>query len=79
VDPAVAPLNTFVLRLWESMDDGAPVWRGDVKHIQTGEHVAFVDEATLLDFLRRWVRMPADPLTVDADTDMQRQEPWLGR
>ena len=64
MDPPRPPLNTFVLRLWSSTAEGIPVWRGCVRHIQTGEHLAFTDEETLLGFLRRWVVLPTGPLAV---------------
>ncbi|MFO8004900.1 hypothetical protein [Thioalkalivibrio sp.] len=52
------PLNTFVVRLWQELGSGRSCWRGEVCHIQTGEHVAFTDEDDLLHFIRRWMRSP---------------------
>ncbi len=71
MDPPRPPLNTFVLRLWESMDGDVPSWRGEVQHIQTGEHTAFADEATLLRFLRQWVSMAAAVPTAEEEQGRQ--------
>lgn len=50
-------LNTFVVRLWREPEDEPDRWRGQVQRLQSGEHVAFSDEASLLSFIRRWVQM----------------------
>lgn len=52
------PLSTFVVRFWQESGAGAPRWRGQVRHIQSGEQASFTDEATLTDFIRRWITMP---------------------
>ncbi|HHS96756.1 MAG TPA: hypothetical protein ENK08_02485 [Chloroflexi bacterium] len=52
-----APLNTFVVRLWREVRAGQVCWRGRVRHVQSGQQAAFADEAGLLDFVRRWVRL----------------------
>jgi hypothetical protein len=58
------PFSTFILRFWQSSENDVPAWRGEVHHIQSGERLAFVDEAALLRFLHQWiisrVRAPAD-------------------
>jgi hypothetical protein len=51
------PLNTFIVRLWREPGIDQACWRGQVQHVQSGERMAFADEAALLRFLRRWVRM----------------------
>ncbi|MCK4449241.1 MAG: hypothetical protein KAW49_08315 [Anaerolineae bacterium] len=50
------PLNTFIVRFWRESAAGEGCWRGQVQHVQSGERIAFADEATLLRFLRRWVQ-----------------------
>jgi hypothetical protein len=52
------PLNTFIVRFWREPRPGRPYWRGQVQHIQSGEHIAFTDQALLLHFLLRWIQMP---------------------
>jgi hypothetical protein len=52
-------LNTFVVRLWRETEEGRDGWRGQVLRLQSGEHIAFSDEAALMTFIRRWVQMPA--------------------
>jgi len=54
-DPGT-PLNTFIVRFWQGPGASKPRWRGQVQHVQSGERIAFADEATLLRFLRRWVQ-----------------------
>ena len=54
------PINTFIIRFWREVGTTRARWRGRVQHVQSGEHVAFVDEDSLLAFLRRWVRMPEE-------------------
>ncbi len=51
------PLNTFIVRFWRDSEAGQAYWRGLVQHIQSGERIAFADEATLLRFLRHWIEM----------------------
>lgn len=52
------PLNTFIVRLWQELDSGRACWRGDVCHVQSGEHVAFANEDDLLRFIHRWTCSP---------------------
>jgi hypothetical protein len=57
---SVPPVSTFIIRFWHETGTGPVHWRGQVKHIQSGESTAFADEATLLNFLRRWVPLPEE-------------------
>ena len=50
-------LNTFVVRLWCEPEDGRDRWRGQVQRLQSGEHITFSNEASMLSFIRRWVQM----------------------
>ncbi len=46
---------SFLIRLWRepiANNDTATVWRGEIIHVQSGEHGAVNDLATLLAFLR---------------------------
>lgn len=74
MDRPQQPLNTFVLRLWQGVEGGLPVWRGEAQHIQTGEHLAFADEVTLLRFLRRWISMSAGAPTAGELSDAEECE-----
>jgi len=52
-------------------------WRGQVQHIQSGEWASFHDEATLLDFLRRWVQTPisGDPSLTEGSENASGEDP----
>ena len=50
-------LNTFVVRLWCEPEDGHDRWHGQVQRLQSGEHITFSNEASMLSFIRRWVQM----------------------
>ena len=52
-----SPLSTFVVRFWQDSGTDAPRWHGHARHIQSGDQVSFADEATLVEFIRRWVMM----------------------
>ncbi len=52
------PLNIFIIRFWRETTHGHPFWRGEIQHIPSGERAAFMDEESLVAFLRRWVHMP---------------------
>jgi hypothetical protein len=67
------PLNTFVVRFWREPRSGHPYWRGQVQHIQSGEHIAFTDRTSLLRFLLRWVQMPEKSGELYQETDQQEQ------
>lgn len=54
------PLSTFVIRFRRERGVEAPHWRGQARHIQSGEQVSFTDEAALIGFIRRWVAMPGE-------------------
>jgi hypothetical protein len=51
-------LNTFIVRFWRGQEAGRSCWCGQVQCVQSGACIAFSDEASLLDFIRRWVQMP---------------------
>jgi len=40
------------IRVWQTL------LGGQAQHVQSSEHVAFADEASLLSFIRHWVQMP---------------------
>ena len=67
------PLNTFIVRFWREPRSGHPYWRGQIQHIQSGEHVAFTDKASLLHFLLRWVQMPEKGGEPYREMDQQKQ------
>ena len=52
------PINAFIVRFWREVEAGRVRWGGRVQHIQSREQAAFVDEAGLLAFVRRWIQMP---------------------
>ncbi len=58
--PPQPPLSTFVIRFWQEPGADAPRWRGKAQHIQSGEQVSFADEATLAEFIHRWVMMRSE-------------------
>ncbi len=45
---------TFVLRFWRETTAGEVRWRGSIKHIQSGEEIAFFHIEIMLNFLRRY-------------------------
>ncbi len=45
---------TFVLRFWRETTAGEARWRGSIKHIQSGEEIAFLHIGTMLNFLHRY-------------------------
>ena len=45
---------TFVLRFWHETTAGEVRWRGSIKHIQSGEEIAFLHIGRMLDFLSRY-------------------------
>ena len=51
------PLNTFIVRFWREPGTGQACWRGRVQHVQSDESTFFIDEVSLLYFVRRWVQM----------------------
>jgi hypothetical protein len=44
----------FVVRIWCETSAGEPRWRGQIEHVQSKEHVAFLEWDTMLRFLRRF-------------------------
>ena len=56
------PLNTFIVRFWQEPGANKPRWRGQVRHVQSSERVAFTSEDALLRFLRQWVGMEKTPV-----------------
>ena len=55
------PLNTFIIRLWREPGLQGSRWRGHIRHVQSGESLAFADERSLLNFIRRWIWMEGPP------------------
>jgi hypothetical protein len=51
---------SFVVRLRVPQDRSASWW-GEAQHVETGERVAFRDQAKLLAFLQRYVQELAYP------------------
>ncbi len=52
------PLNTFILRFWRERGNAGVHWRGQIQHIQSGEHAAFTNGVALICFIQRWVQLP---------------------
>lgn len=48
---------SFIVRIWwedRSQNTEAPVWRGQVQHVASGETAGFCSRAELWDFLLHW-------------------------
>jgi len=50
----ITPTATFVIRFWYELTAGEERLRGCIEHIQSGEHVAFLDLEAMLSFLQRF-------------------------
>jgi len=47
------PISTFVIRFWRERSAAGPRWRGQIKHVESGETATFLDWKQMLDFFRR--------------------------
>ena len=54
-------MATFVVRLWRETSGGELRWRGQIEHVQSGQHAAFLDAEAMLRFLRRFGFEAMDP------------------
>jgi len=53
--------HLFTVRLWlETLGGGQAEWRGQVRHVGTGETVYFREWPGLLDFLQTTLSTPGD-------------------
>lgn len=67
MNAARSPLNTFILRFWQSTEETYPLWRGAVQHVQTGARSAFVTADALLHFLCQWIVLPSEAAALEQD------------
>ena len=64
----VPPVSTFIVRFWQEWSAAGPLWRGRIKHVQSGENATFADLQEMLAFLRRLGAMMEDgTCTIDVD------------
>jgi hypothetical protein len=65
--PPGEPAGTFVIRLWIEWTDGAPFWRGSIRHLQTSDQVAFEDLDAACEFIRTCLApRPGRPRLLDS-------------
>jgi hypothetical protein len=57
--PRAEPACTFVIRLWVEWTDGAPFWRGSIRHLQTTEQLAFQELDGACEFIRTCLARPS--------------------
>ncbi len=58
------PTSTFVIRFWREWSAAGPRWRGQIKHVESGETATFLDWNQMLDFFRRigiWLNKAHQP------------------
>jgi len=56
-------LDSFVARIWlEHGQDGNPMWRGRIRHVQNGREIYFQDLREMRDFLEDVSGMPGPRL-----------------
>ena len=66
---------SFVARLWlESRSNGDPIWRGQVRHVQSNEKAYFQDLAKLNEFLARVSGVTGPTLTAQPLKDAMKSE-----
>ena len=57
-------LQSFVVRLWlERAQNGKPLWRGRIRHVQGTREVPFQDLEKMCEFLQRVTGVPGPSLT----------------
>jgi len=49
--------STFVVRFWQEWSAAGPRWRGQIRHVQSGQSAAFLDLDDVLEFIRRFGAM----------------------
>lgn len=50
---------SFLLRFWvepRELEDAPPVFRGYIRHLQTGEEMYFSDPETLIEHVFQWLK-----------------------
>jgi hypothetical protein len=58
----IPPASTFVVRFWFERSATAGRWRGRIEHVQSGEHIDFVDPERILAFVQGFgVMVPDQP------------------
>ena len=57
--PPREPADTFVIRFWVEWTEGGPLWRGSIRHLQTGHRLAFEDLAGACTFIRTCLALPS--------------------
>ena len=77
MDTDPLPLNTFILRFWQSAETTPPIWLGELKHVQTGARTAIISAEGLLRFLRQWVTLPADDAAAEPASLEEGGQPIL--
>jgi hypothetical protein len=67
--------NSFVARIWlEREQNGEPVWRGHVRHVQSNEEAYFQDLGTMTEFLARVSGVTGPTLTAQLLSDATKSE-----
>ena len=59
------PYVTLLLRLWQVVGNGSPVWHASLESSQTGERHGFADLGALFTFLRDLTSMYPRPAGVE--------------
>jgi len=49
--PPTPSASTFVVRFWQEWSAAGPRWRGQIRHMQSGQSAAFLDLGDMLDFI----------------------------
>ena len=63
-EPSPPPISTFVIRFWREWSAAGPRWRGQIKHVESGETTTFLDWKQMLDFFHRigsWLNKAHQP------------------
>lgn len=59
--------ESFVTRIWlERAHNGAPVWRGHIRHVQSPEECYFKHLREMLDFMEHTSGLPCRSLNKDS-------------
>lgn len=48
-------LTSFIIRIVEETDDTSPIWRGQIRHVQSNKEVRFTQLSEMLQFMSKHV------------------------
>lgn len=67
-DAQYSPIHVFIVRLWiEDLGEGKTEWRGQMKHVMSGEVKYFRDLSTLEEHLKIMLPITMDNESVETD------------